>query len=201
MKEVIRESIPPLSRPRYRENPVTKSALEYNNESGGRDFQILERYSINTLVGQESADSPVSKVLEYWLNLRDGDAIAPRADRFDFSQLWRMKIPNRTTIANCAQGNPSAFKFVYHAWDPSNIPWFYGDRVTGKPISDLPCKLHSNDLQRDYGLAKRCESMSALPYQRINRHCRDYMRLLLPFRAKNGSVTMLAAVTRKNSPV
>lgn len=205
MKEVMRGNTPPPNRPRYREKPVTKNDLEYDEESSVRDFQTLERYSINTLISQESDDSPISKMLEYWLDLRDGDAVAPRADRFDYARLWRMKIPNRVTIANCAQENPSAFKFVYHAWDPSNLPWFYGAGVTGKRIAELPSKLHSNDLQTDYGLAKRCESMSALPYQRIrqriNGHCRDYVRLLLPFRAKSGTVTMLVAVTRKNSPV
>jgi len=171
---------------------------------GKGDFQNITRYTIDTLIDDEDADSPITKVLEYWLELKNGGQGAPRADQFDIAKLWQMKFPNHVTITDCSMEDPGRFQIIYRAHDAGNIPRIYGDRVTGLRLGDMPCRLHSRYLQRDYVGAKADADPSTLHYQRIKQrirgYCRDYTRLLLPFAAPDGTIGRIMAVSRPNHP-
>lgn len=168
------------------------------------DFQSVIRYRIDTLVDDEDAESPITQMLEYWLNLKNGGRAAPRADLFDIAKIWQMKIPDRLTIIDCSPENPEQFKPIYRANDAGNIPAIYGNRITGQPLGKFPCKMHARHLQREYRIAKENVHPTGLRYQRIRQkisgYRRDYMRLLLPLAGPTGAVTRLVSATRLNHP-
>lgn len=156
------------------------------------------------MIDREAPDSPISKMLEYWLELKSGSSEAPRIEEFSLMRLWHMKIPNRVTITDCTPGNPADYRIVYHAYDTSGSGWLYGQPITGLRLADLPSPLISRSLQRNYVTAKSRHASVSLHYhrvyQRINGVWRDFNRLLLPFIDAHGNVSTLMAVTRLNRP-
>ena len=174
--------------------------MEKREETLGDDFETLELYSINALIDAEDDDSPILKMLEYWLELRQGKAVAPRVESLQMARLWQMKIPHRVTITDCSQDDPRNFRILHHADDVRGESGILGIRLSGHVFSSLPNKLHTNGVQRDYADAKICQDPATLFYhrinQRLNRRERTYARLLLPFTGTGGRVTMLVAVVR-----
>ena len=141
---------------------------------GKGDFQNITRHTIDMLIDAEDADSPIAQVLENWLELKNGGQSAPRADQFDIAKLWQMKIPKHVTNTDCLMENPGRFQIIYRAHDAGNIPWIYGGRVTELRLGDMPCRLHSRYLQRDYVGAKTDADPSTLHYQRVKQRIRGY---------------------------
>ncbi len=178
--------------------------LDSVTEQAGDDSQQRDYYSVDTMVYMEEPDSPISMMLEYWLELKIGKQGAPWADDFQDSKLWEMKIPNRVTIIDCSAEDPSDFIIVRHAYDVTNDDWIFGDRITGQSIGAIPSQLISAAVQKDYQYGKQCPDVGTLRYARIRQHInrahREFSRLLLPFTSENNDIIMLMAVTQRRDP-
>ena len=124
------------------------------SDTDGDDFQQLDLFSIDTLVETENPDSPISKMLEFWLELRRPTSPIPRADGLRFDRLWRIKVPNRVTITDCASEDPQNFLVLHHACDISDRPWLFGKSITGQRFGAFPCQMHAAGLQDDYAITK-----------------------------------------------
>jgi hypothetical protein len=174
-------------------------------DRSGEDYQQRNFYSLDTMIELESLDSPISTMLEYWLELKNGATTAPKADSFRFNKLWEMKIPQNTTIIDCSVKNPYNFKISRHAYDTANRKWIFGARITGQHIGLISCPMISKALQADYQYAKKYRNPKTLLYTRtrqyINGVYRDFMRLVLSFASASGDISMLLAVTRLRTPV
>lgn len=180
-----------------------KDIHEKKWDRDGEDFQLREFYSLNAMIETEALDSPISKMLEYWLELKNGAVAPPIAEDFEISKLWRMKIPNRVTLIDCSTENPYDFNILRHAYDVLNIDWCYGKSITGRRIGTVQSRMVSRSAQADYKYAKEFTDVGSLRFQglrqRINGMDRNFMRLLLPFSDINGDVSMIGAVTRQRT--
>ncbi|MBT4487254.1 MAG: hypothetical protein HN732_24170 [Rhodospirillaceae bacterium] len=168
------------------------------------DYQQRDYFSLETLVETETSDSPISIMLEYWLHLRDGASTSPRFQAFQLEKVWNLKIPHHLALIDCSAIDPYNYFVVRHPYDITNMPWLFGESISGVPIGDCPSPLLSWSVQADYHAAKEHENLDQLHYSRVrqvvNGIYRDYMRLLLPFTGSGGDVTMLASVTRLLQP-
>lgn len=174
--------------------------MERNEAFSGDDLQRVDRFSFDSLFIREDNGSPISKLLEYWLELKRGQPAAPLADTVQIDTLWRLKLPHKVTIVDCSVEDPKNFQIIHHAHDVQGEAWFYRSRVTGCRIAELPSGLHAGSLQHDYLFSKNNQDPCTLGYHRVTQRIagisRDYMRLLLPFAGADGNVSTLIAVTR-----
>ena len=157
------------------------------------------------MIEWEAPDSPISKMLEFWLELKSGCKEAPQIDDFSLARLWQMKIPNRVTIVDCTPSDPANFRVIYHAYDPGRSSWLYGQSITGVRLADLPSRMLSRSLQRTYVMAKSRHVSATLQYHWVRQHIngvwRNFNRLLLPFVDAHGAVSTLMIPTRLNQPL